>query len=300
LMAAVALDEGGAGELTLHTPPDLPPLAGTIAADQGAIGRAWRERRLEVAGAPAGFGLPPGLLAALGGVHVMLAVPIASPDAAWGLLLVFRRGRSPFVADDFRLLSLLAEQTAHTLDFAELIDQLRHSAAQLEASNKELEAFAYSVSHDLRAPLRAIDGFSQALLEDFGPNLPPDGHAHLERIRSAAQRMASLIDDLLDLARVARAEMALEPVDLSALAQSVAAELSRVEPTRQVSFVIAPGLNTTGDARLSALLLFRSGNQGVHVPGGQHALGRAERRFVVRRWALARRCSRRNASASET
>src|SRR5437870_9106547 len=94
-------------------------------------------------------------------------------------------------------------------------------SAELSAANTELDAFAYSVSHDLRAPLRSIDGFSQALLEEYGGRLDDAARGHLDRVRAASQRMAQLIDDLLGLSRVTRAELRHERVDLSALAQSV-------------------------------------------------------------------------------
>ena len=98
---------------------------------------------------------------------------------------------------------------------------------QLEAANKELESFSYSVSHDLRAPLRGIDGFSQALLEDYGDHLDAQGKSYLQRVRAASQRMAELIDDMLSLSRVSRGEMKSETVDLGALAQNIAAELQK-------------------------------------------------------------------------
>src|SRR5205823_13465917 len=96
-------------------------------------------------------------------------------------------------------------------------DTLRRHTAQLEAANAELDAFAYSVSHDLRAPLRGIDGFSQALLEDYADRLDAAGQEHLGRVRAARQRMATLIDDLLNLSRVTRAQMHVRPSDLTAL-----------------------------------------------------------------------------------
>ncbi len=132
---------------------------------------------------------------------------------------------------------------------------LRQRATALEAANRELEAFSYSVSHDLRAPLRSIDGFSLALLEDYGPQLAPDARDYLTRVRSAAQRMATLIDDLLNLSRVSRTEMRWEVVDLSALAQSVAGELQQAQPERAATFTIEPGLTATGDGRLLRLAL---------------------------------------------
>lgn len=127
--------------------------------------------------------------------------------------------------------------------------------AELEAANRELEAFSYSVSHDLRAPLRGIDGFSQALLEDYSERLDDTGKNYLQRVRGATQRMGVLIDDLLTLSRVTRAEMHRESVDLSHLAQAIAAELSATQSARRADFKIASGLKAEGDARLIRVVL---------------------------------------------
>ncbi|HEX7038209.1 MAG TPA: PAS domain S-box protein [Pseudomonadales bacterium] len=137
----------------------------------------------------------------------------------------------------------------------ELNERLTRDNAELEALNRELEAFSYSVSHDLRAPLRAIDGFSQALLEDFGDRLGPEARGHLDRVRNAAQRMGQLIDDLLKLSRVARAQLDLQEVDLSALAREVTDELQRAEPAREVEIDIRDGLRVTADPRLLRIAL---------------------------------------------
>ena len=134
-------------------------------------------------------------------------------------------------------------------------DELRRYAAQLEAANKELEAFSYSVSHDLRAPLRSIDGFSQALQEDYTARLDEEGRSHLRRVRAATQRMAHLIDDLLHLARVSRAELKSAPVDLSAVAQGVVAELRQREPRRAVEFVCVDQTRVRGDPTLLRVVL---------------------------------------------
>lgn len=134
-------------------------------------------------------------------------------------------------------------------------EQLKTANRKLEAANKELEAFSYSVSHDLRAPLRSIDGFSQALLEDYSEKLDVEGKDHLQRVRAATRRMAQLIDDMLNLSRVTRSEMQREKVDLSTLAQTIAAELKKTQPERHVTFVIAPGLVAEGDARLLRAVL---------------------------------------------
>ncbi len=136
-----------------------------------------------------------------------------------------------------------------------LENRVRERTVQLEAANKELEAFAYSVSHDLRAPLRGIDGFSQALLEDCAPQLNDRGQHYLRRVRAASQRMGQLIDDLLTLSRLTRSEMRRETVNLSELAQAIAAELRQTEPDRQVEFLIAPGVAAEADARLIRVAL---------------------------------------------
>lgn len=128
--------------------------------------------------------------------------------------------------------------------------ELHHYAAHLAATNRELEAFSYSVSHDLRAPLRSIDGFSQALLEDCADSLGADGQEYLGRIRRAAQRMGQLIDDLLKLARVTRADMQPKVVDLSALAAKVLENLRAAEPGRAVECRIEPGICAVGDGNL--------------------------------------------------
>jgi PAS domain S-box-containing protein len=126
---------------------------------------------------------------------------------------------------------------------------------RLEAANKELEAFAYSVSHDLRAPLRGIDGWSQALLEDYADKLDERGKGYLATVRGETQRMGQLIDDMLELSRVTRAEMRAETVDLSALAGSIITELRRRAPAHPLEIIIAPALKAPGDARLLRIAL---------------------------------------------
>jgi len=144
---------------------------------------------------------------------------------------------------------------ARTHELQERNESLRRNAAELLAANTELDAFAYSVSHDLRAPLRSIDGFSQILLEDYATQLDEAGRESLHRVRAASQRMGTLIDDLLKLARVTRAEIRTEDVDLSGMARDIAAELQRTTPERQVEFAIAPGLKARGDTRLLRVAL---------------------------------------------
>jgi hypothetical protein len=147
-----------------------------------------------------------------------------------------------------------AEESIRSLN-AELEKRVAERTAELEAANRELEAFSYSVSHDLRAPLRAIDGFSQAMIEDYGQVIDETGRRYLQRLRAASQRMADLIDDFLNLSRVTRTEMRRESVDLSALASSIGDELRKGEPARRVEFVITPMLVANGDRRLLRVVL---------------------------------------------
>lgn len=132
---------------------------------------------------------------------------------------------------------------------------LRERAKELETANRELQTFSYSVSHDLRAPLRAVSGFAEALLEDHGAGLSGEALDYLNRIRAAAKRMDELIDDLLKLARVMRAEMHGESIDLSVLAGLVCEELRRAAPERPVEVRIAPDMGCTGDPRLLRIVL---------------------------------------------
>ena len=129
------------------------------------------------------------------------------------------------------------------------------ATAELERTNKELEAFSYSVSHDLRAPLRSIDGFSHALLEDYADRFDETGKDYLQRVRAACQRMGQLIDDLLSLSRVIRHELRIESVDLSAIVRSIAAQLSQAEPERRVNVEIADAVEVRGDPGLLRIAL---------------------------------------------
>jgi light-regulated signal transduction histidine kinase (bacteriophytochrome) len=178
--------------------------------------------------------------------------------AALGLLLVSTAGWSasrcsPYVTGSIAV-GVMLLGASHLMLAREI---QRHEAIEraLHDTNRELETFSYSVSHDLRSPLRSIDGFSQALLEDAGPALDPESRSHLERIRNATQRMGRLIDDLLALSKVSRAGMKQERVDVSEMAAQIVAELGRQAPARAVTVNIAPGLTATGDAQLVRLAL---------------------------------------------
>ncbi|MGK2857433.1 MAG: sensor histidine kinase [Thermoanaerobaculia bacterium] len=148
----------------------------------------------------------------------------------------------------------LAEEEVRTLN-RELEERVAKRTAELEAARSEQEAFSYSVSHDLRAPLRGIDGWSLALLEDFGERLDEKGREYLGRVRSEAQKMGRLIDDMLKLSRITRQELHLAAVDLSGLAQRIVARLREDEPGRDVETVVEPGVIANCDAGLMEVAL---------------------------------------------
>jgi light-regulated signal transduction histidine kinase (bacteriophytochrome) len=214
---------------------------------------------------------------------------------AVGLLVVVSLARiayqtAPTYATSAAMISLLMLATSHLLMMRE-ISRREHTERALHDANRELESFSYSVSHDLRAPLRSIDGFSQALVEDVGEALPPEARNHLDRIRHATRRMGRLIDDLMALSKVGRAEMTRERVDLSDVAEQVVAELRRQQPARQIAVTIAPGLQATADPPLVRLALqnlienawkFTSRRDGSAIEVGQTRDARGAPAFYVR------------------
>ncbi len=147
-----------------------------------------------------------------------------------------------------------AEAEVRTLN-ADLETRVERRTTDLAQANKDLEAFGYSVSHDLRAPLRALSGYAEALLEEYGDGLGETGRGYAERIQAASERMATLIDDLLQLARVSRRQMNLGPVDLSAEAAAVAGELQAAEPGRRIRITIQDGVRVTADRGLIRTVL---------------------------------------------
>lgn len=199
---------------------------------------------------------PANIYAVQRGLLRELGTPLAASIVVAGLLaallasawLLLTRSRERLSAANLRLVELNSEVGG-------LNTALQRSVAELHAVNEELGAFAYSVSHDLRAPLRSIDGFSQILLEDKAPALGDDGRQHLERVRAAASRMGTLIDDMLLLSRLTREEMAPRRVDLTALARSVVDELRARDPKRHVEFESNGALPATADERLLRIAL---------------------------------------------
>jgi PAS domain S-box-containing protein len=148
----------------------------------------------------------------------------------------------------------IAEKEIHQLN-EELEERVKERTAELEAVNKELESFAYSISHDLRAPLRAMSGFSENLVLKYTDQLDEQGRHYLNRIHRAALHMSDLINDLLKLSRITRSDLNIQQVDLSLLAAEIFAGLCEQEPARRVEATVAPGLKAKGDSRLIKILL---------------------------------------------
>ncbi len=210
-------------------------------------------------------------------VRANLAVPLLQGEHLWGLLCIHQcRAPRQWQDAEIEFVQQIARHLGVALQHAELLAKLQaevlerqqaeqraqslnqglqQAVLELRSVNQELETFSYSVSHDLRAPLRSIDGFSQALLEDCVDQLDATGHDYLRRIRSATQRMGQLIDDLLTLSRVIRSDMHRVPVDLSRLANQIVVQLQQANPDRQVTVTIAPGLVALGDTRLLQVIL---------------------------------------------
>jgi PAS domain S-box-containing protein len=178
-------------------------------------------------------------------IEIMLS-PLESAD---GLLVTAAiRDITARKKAEAQLLHKVEELNRSNADMAEMVNRAA-------AANQELEAFAYSVSHDLRAPLRSLDGFSQVLLEDYADKLDADGRDSLHRIRAASQRMGLLIDDMLSLSQVTRREVVSARVDLSGIAAEIMAELRLRQPRRQVEFINAPGLVVNSDPDLMRIVL---------------------------------------------
>lgn len=153
-------------------------------------------------------------------------------------------------------LGVLARAFDHMAErLTDTMSQIERKSALLQDTNRELESFSYSVSHDLRSPLRGIDGWSLALVEDYGAVLDATAQDYLNQIRSEAQRMGYLIDDLLQLARITRTKMRSEYIDLSTLAQKIAARLQASHPARTLEFFITSGMHCEGDSHLLEIML---------------------------------------------
>ncbi len=189
------------------------------------------------------------------GIRAYACHPIVGPSGkVIGTLSFGTRSRETFADDDLSLMKAVTNQVAIAMtrmhseqEIRDLNSELQDNVQMLKAANRELEAFAYSVSHDLRTPLRSIDGFTYALLEDYADRLDDAGRDYLVRVRASTAKMGQLIDALLQLSRLTRGELNRSTVDLTSLARSAAEDLKKQEPGRAAEFVIPDGITAEAD-----------------------------------------------------
>jgi len=254
LAAAVALDDNTGQTFTIRASSGHPALVGGLRASSGALGRAWSERQPMVARTPADFGTDDARLAAAIGASALLVVPIATPEHAWGILVVFMYRGPLFAIDDLNLLALFTEQSAIALDYAALLEeqhavvmQLRQRTEQLSASNHALEQasltkdrFLSSMSHELRTPLNAIIGFTGTLLMKLPGPLTTDQEKQLRTIQRSSQHLLALINDILDLAKIesGTVDMQLESVACQAIIAEVVASLRPLAEQKGLQLIV--------------------------------------------------------------
>ena len=200
------------------------------------------------------------------GVVSGMSVVITAGRQPWGVLGTHTTRPRPFTADEVNFLQAVAHLIASAVERNQVEQELRahrqdleglvaQRTAELTDANRELEAFSYTVSHDLRSPLRGIDGFSRLLQVRYGDTLPPEAHELLGRVQDSALRMGNLIESVLTLSRINRTAMQVAPVDLGALATGILQDLERAEPDRRVDWHVEPGLHAQGDEGLLRIVL---------------------------------------------
>jgi signal transduction histidine kinase len=243
-------------------------------ADEDAIGPLWKGLRFPMPACVSGWAMLHREVVVIPDIYADPRVPVDAyrPTFVKSMAMVPIRITAPIGAIgaywaaahhasdvELKLLQALADSTSIALEnvqvYGELEKRVEERTRELADANRELEAFSYSVSHDLRAPLRVIDGLSYIVATDYGDKLGDEARGQLQRVRASAQRMASLVDDILTLSRISRAEVRRDTVDVSALARRVFVELEQREPARQVTFEVADGITANGDKQLIAIAL---------------------------------------------
>ena len=262
LVATAALWDEQEEQLVVHAASDPSTLPAGLAIAPGSMEASWQERRPLLAEVPADLSAEEVSLARTIGAGAVLAVPIMTREYAWGLLLLFSWRVPLFASDDLALLALLAEQAAVALGYGSLlaeqrslIEQLRRRTVQLEVANRELESFSYSVSHDLRAPLRHVIGYVELLQQRAGPSLDETGNRYLDVILESANRMGTLIDDLLTSSRIGRTELKKSRLSLGQLVEDVITDFQPDIVGRQISWQIDSLPEVDADRSLLRLAL---------------------------------------------
>jgi len=193
--------------------------------------------------------------AAIGAGNLHHTIPILGVDEFANVAVAFNTMSGKLLESHAALEKEIDERNRAAAEIEQLNQELSHTVSQLQGANQELEAFAYSVSHDLRAPLRAMGGFSEALVEDFGDKLEVEARAYLDEIVIGSRHMGQLIDGLLTLSRSTRGELHHDRVDLSAMAGRIRGELQKSEPQRRVEWRVEPGLGAEGDSRMIEVVM---------------------------------------------
>lgn len=243
-------------------------------ADEDAIAPLWKGKRFPMTACISGWAMLNRQQAVIEDIYADARIPHDAyrPTFVKSLAMVPIRTQDPIGAignywaaphlaspEQVKLLQALADTTAVALEnvqiYTELEQRVRDRTADLEATNKELGAFSFAVSHDLRAPLRHIDGFLEMLVEDCGDALNEQGQHYVKRIRSNTERMGRLIEDLLSLSRTTQTPVKRQKVDLSQMVRDITSELQATAPDRQADFIIAEGLSTYGDPGLLRVVM---------------------------------------------
>jgi len=193
--------------------------------------------------------------AAIGAGNLHYTIPIVAADEFANVAVAFNTMSGKLAESHASLEQDIITRKRTAAEIEDLNQDLKQTVAQLQGANQELEAFAYSVSHDLRAPLRAMGGFSEALLEDYGDKLEAEARSYLDEIIIGSRHMGQLIDGLLTLSRSTRGELHHDRVDLTAMANSISSELMKTEPGRRVEWRIEHALSTAGDGRMIEVIM---------------------------------------------
>jgi signal transduction histidine kinase len=262
LAAMVVLWDEQEKQFMIHASTNATALPSGQVVNSEAIWRSWEMRTPIMGYIPADFTAEQTPIAVTLGANATMIVPIMTQEHAWGILQLFNRRKSLFAADDLSLLTLFAEQTGIALGYAtlltgqqKLIHQLGEQTTQLEYALKELESFSYSVSHDLRSPLRHISGFIELLQKHSAASLDEKGLRYTNIILDEARRMGILIDDLLAFSRFSRTELHQTDVDFTQLVQEVMADFAQELQGRDVTWHIQPLPLVQGDRSMLRLVL---------------------------------------------